>query len=72
MSCQTLVSNKKYAGKYVALKSFVENKVIASGKNPSEVIKRANKKGIKDPVLIFVPQNRNSTFIFKQTCYIMN
>lgn len=53
---QTLVSDKKYKGKYVALKSFAENVVVASGKNPSEVMARANKKGVKEPVLVFVPE----------------
>jgi len=56
MQCQTLVPNKKYTGKYVALKSFVDNKVVASGQDPSKVIERANKKGVTNPVLVFVPK----------------
>lgn len=57
MQSQTLVSNKKYKGKYVALKSFQENTVVASGKEPVRVIERANKKGVANPVIVFVPLN---------------
>ena len=57
MQCQTLVSNKRYRGKYVALRSFQENKVVASGKEPVKVLERANKKGVSSPVIVFVPLN---------------
>lgn len=60
---QTLVSSKKYMGKYVALKSFNSNKVIASGDNPTLVVNRAIGKGINSPVIIFVPIN-NMTHIY--------
>ena len=52
----TLISGKKYEGKYVALRSFSDKKAIASGKKLNDVIERAQKKGIKSPVLIFVPE----------------
>lgn len=57
MKPQTLVTQKKYLGKYVALKSLKDNKVVASGKKPIEVVRRANKKGISAPVIIFVPES---------------
>lgn len=46
--------SKKYAGKWVALRSFRGKKIIASGKAPSIVIEKARKKGIKDPVVFFI------------------
>jgi hypothetical protein len=47
-------------GKYVALKSFVDKKVVASGNKPSEVAERAGKKGVKNPVIVFVPEKNIS------------
>ncbi|MEK7376746.1 MAG: DUF5678 domain-containing protein [Candidatus Margulisiibacteriota bacterium] len=51
----TLVKDKKYSGRYVALKEFGDKTVIADGKDPNEAIRNANKKGLKDPVILFVP-----------------
>ncbi len=51
----TLTSDK-YAGKYVALISFSDRKVLASGKNPDRVYLRAEAKGYKSPLVFFVPQ----------------
>ena len=63
MHYQTLVTGKRYKGRYVALKSFRDNKVIASGKKPDDVLERANKKGIPSPVLIFVPE-KDTTHVY--------
>ncbi len=52
----TLVSGKKYEGKYVAFRSFNDKQIVASGKKLNEVMERAQKKGVRSPVLIFVPQ----------------
>lgn len=57
MTDRILVANGKYKGKYVALKSFAERIVVASGVDPQAVIARANKKGFDTPVLVFVPEN---------------
>jgi hypothetical protein len=52
-----LVKNsKKYFGQYVAVKSFSDRTVISHGLKPMVVIKEAERKGIQEPVLIFVPQ----------------
>ena len=56
MSPQVLVANKKYIGKYVAMKSFTDRTVVASGKDHDGVVDRAQKKGIMFPVVIFVPE----------------
>jgi hypothetical protein len=56
---QILVKNKRYKGNYVAFKSFNDRKVVASGKNPSDVLNKSRKKGAKTPVLVFV--NKDDT-----------
>ncbi|MEW6557606.1 MAG: DUF5678 domain-containing protein [Elusimicrobiota bacterium] len=50
-----LIKGKKYNGQYVAVKDFKKPVVVANGTNPEEVYKIAIKKGVQDPVLLFVP-----------------
>lgn len=57
MRGNVLVANKKYSGKYVALKSFFDKHVVASGDDPVKVVASAKKKGYMDSVLLFVPGN---------------
>ena len=52
---QVLIKEGKYNGQYVAVKDFNKPIVVANGTNPEKVYKDAVKKGIQDPVLIFVP-----------------
>lgn len=42
-----LRNEKKYSGKYVALKSFADDTVISSGDRIQEVYKKAEKKDIR-------------------------
>ena len=51
-----LRKEKKYSGKYVALKSFTDDTVISSGDRIQEVYKKAEKKGYKNPVIAHVPE----------------
>ena len=51
-----LRNEKKYSGKYVALKSFADDTVISSGDRIQEVYKKAEKKGYKNPVIVHVPE----------------
>ena len=51
-----LGEEKKYSGKYVALKSFTDDTVISSGDRIQEVYKKAEKKGYKNPVIAHVPK----------------
>lgn len=53
---QALVAEKRYEGKYVALESFTNNRVVSSGSDPERVIKNAEKKGVTAPVLLFIPK----------------
>lgn len=53
---QILAKGKQYSGKYVALKNFANPKVVSSGETPQEARNKALRKGIKRPVIIFVPE----------------
>ncbi len=52
---QTLITEKKYNGRYVAVRDFKDNTVISDGKNPQEAYEKAIQKGFSDPVILFVP-----------------
>ena len=52
---QTLIREKKYNGRYVAIKDFNDSFVITDGENPKEVYELAVKKGYPDPVILYVP-----------------
>ncbi|MBI4697346.1 MAG: hypothetical protein HY758_00090 [Nitrospirae bacterium] len=47
---------EKYNGKYVAKRSFQDMDVVCSGNNPKEVAEKANRKGIINPVVFYVPK----------------
>ena len=52
-----LVKNyEKYAGMYVATRSFKDKKVITAGKDMVAVHREAQKKGVEEPVVFYVPQ----------------
>jgi len=51
-----LRDDKRYDGKYVAIRSFRDKRVISSGTDISRVINKARKKGVKDPIVFFVPK----------------
>lgn len=55
MSKKVIVNNKKYVGKYVAMVSFNNKSVVASGKDPVKVKHRAEQKGVPSPVVMYVP-----------------
>ena len=52
---QILLKEKKYNGRYVALKDYDSHVVIADGKEPQETYEAAIKKGCADPVILYVP-----------------
>lgn len=58
MSTKTLIKDdgKKYGGNYVATRSFKDTKVICFGASPKKVFDEAMKKGVKEPVIFFVPK----------------
>jgi hypothetical protein len=56
MPARVLVRDRKYAGLYVALKSFSDTTVVASGRTPLSAQRKARAAGAKDPVIVFVPR----------------
>jgi hypothetical protein len=54
---KVLVSNDQYNGKYIALKSNEDNSIVGSGKNPSEALTEANKQGVLNPFILYIPDN---------------
>ncbi len=52
---KTLINSSDYNGKYVAMKDFNDHTVVADGINPQEAYEKAAKKGLKNPVITFVP-----------------
>ncbi|MBI5198005.1 MAG: hypothetical protein HZA19_05280 [Nitrospirae bacterium] len=47
---------ERYGGKYIATRSFKDKTVVTSGKDAAKVYEAAKKKGVKDPVVFFVPK----------------
>ena len=57
MPANTLVKNgSKYHGKYVATRSFKDRTVVSSGTNATTVYAEAKSKGVRNPVLVYVPK----------------
>lgn len=52
---QVLLKDSKYEGRYVAIRDFDNTVVIADGKNPDEAYNKAFKKGVRNPVVFYVP-----------------
>ncbi len=51
-----LKDGEKYCGQYVATRSFKDRKVVSYGSEPSKVFNEAKKKGVKEPVVFYVPK----------------
>ncbi len=60
---QTLFKDARYAGKYVAMRSFTDRNIVAVGEEPSEVLKEARQNGVDHPIVVFVPEH-DMTFIY--------
>lgn len=52
---QALLKDSKYEGRYVAIRDFDDTVVIADGKNFDEAYNKAFKKGVRNPVVFYVP-----------------
>jgi len=63
MQDHILIADEKYEGKYVALRSVVEQEVVAFGDNPVTVVDEAKKDGATSPLLIYVPK-KDESFVF--------
>lgn len=51
-----LTNEKKYGGQYVATRTFKREDVVSSGATPEEVYNDAQSKGVKNPVVFYVPE----------------
>lgn len=51
-----LISDEKYSGKYVIIKSLDDPLIISSGSDPKAVYDEAARKGYKEFLLLFVPE----------------
>lgn len=51
-----LKDGEKYGGQYVATKSFKDRAVVTYGIDPSKVFNDAKDKGVKSPVVFYVPK----------------
>ncbi len=52
-----LVKVKEYAGKYVALESFKDSRVVSYGMIPKLVMEEARSKGHPEAVIVFIPED---------------
>jgi hypothetical protein len=62
---KVLVTTDEFNGRYVAMKSFEDNTIVGVGDDPEKALKDAEAKGIKNPVLLYIPQRCNT--VPKQT-----
>ena len=53
---KVLIKTDRYNGRYVAMKSFEDHTVVGSGEDPQTALKEAAEKGIKDPVIVYIPE----------------
>ena len=51
-----LKDGEKYGGQYVATKSFKDREVVTYGIDPGKVFNDAKDKGVKSPVVFYVPK----------------
>jgi len=51
-----LVTSDKFNGRYVAMKSFEDNTIVGVGDDPDSALKEAEAKGIRNPVLLYIPE----------------
>ena len=59
-----LITDKRFEGKFVAMKSPSDTTVIAYGDNPCEVSRLAAERGLKEPVIFFVPES-NVAYVYR-------
>lgn len=59
-----LINTNKFNGQYVAIENIDNNKIVGNGNSPEEAIKTANKKGIKNPFIIYIP-DKETVHIYK-------
>jgi hypothetical protein len=51
-----LVTTDEFNGRYVAMKSVNDNTIVGVGEDPEKALEDAERKGFKNPVLLYVPE----------------
>ena len=51
-----LVTTDEFNGRYVAMKSVDDNTIVGVGEDPEKALRDAERKGFKDPVLLYIPE----------------
>ncbi len=51
-----ILQEKRFVGKYVALRSASDQTVIAYGDDPSKVVRLAHEVGVREPFIFFVSE----------------
>jgi len=51
-----IYGSKKYRGKWVAVRSIADTEVIASSKTLKDTLRKAEKKGVKHPMVAQIPK----------------
>jgi hypothetical protein len=54
---KVLIVEEGYEGKYVALRSTIDRRVIASGDKPEAVMEKARRGGCSEPVIFYIPEH---------------
>jgi len=54
---------KECAGEYIACKSWRCKKIVAHSKDPAKAYETARRTGVKEPVLMFVP-DPNMVYVY--------
>jgi hypothetical protein len=52
---KVLVNSDEYNGQYVAIISPDDNTIVGAGDTPDKALAEAQKKGIQNPFLLYVP-----------------
>jgi len=53
---KTLIATDEFNGRYVAMKGFDDNTIVWVGDNPASALKEAEAKGVRNPVLLYIPE----------------
>jgi len=64
---RVLINSDEYNGQYVAIISADDNTIVGAGNTPDEALAEAQKKGIQNPFLLYVP-DKDLVHIYYHDC----
>lgn len=59
-----IANNKDYQGKYVATCSTDLQTVVSASESPVDAVAQAKESGCEEPVLAYIPTEKESTLIY--------